>query len=42
MDRTPKQEALELAIKSNCGNFYDDEGRHLVDADKIIEAAKKI
>lgn len=33
--------ALEQAIKANAGHAYDDEGRSVTDADKIVEAAKK-
>lgn len=41
MDQTPKQEALDQAIKANSGHSYNNEGRHIIDADKIIAAAKK-
>lgn len=36
-----RQEAIFQAIKANTGNTYDDEGRLIVNADKIVEAAKK-
>lgn len=41
MENNDKQIALELAIKANSGSFYDDEGRHITNPDKIVEAAKK-
>lgn len=36
-----KQEALYQAIKANTGSSYDEEGRHITNPDKIVEAAKK-
>lgn len=36
-----KQISLDQAIKSNAGSSYDDEGRHIINTDKIVEAAKK-
>jgi hypothetical protein len=36
-----KQISLDQAIKSNAGSSYDDEGRHITNSDKIVEAAKK-
>lgn len=40
-ERQDKIVSLDQAIKSNSGSSYDDEGRHITDADKIVEAAKK-
>jgi len=34
--------AVEMAIKSGSGTSYDDEGRQIVDAQRIISAAKQI
>lgn len=39
--RLNKQLALDQAIRSNAGESYDDEGRRIVKANKIIKAAKK-
>lgn len=36
-----KHIALDQAIRSNSGNSYDDDERHIVDADRVIAAAKK-
>lgn len=36
-----KQEALHYAIEAKSGNSYDDEGRAIVDPNKVVEAAKK-
>lgn len=36
-----KVRALELAIKANAGASYDENGRGIIDADKIIAAATK-
>lgn len=33
--------ALDQAIKANTGSSYDEEGRHITNPDKIVEAAKK-
>lgn len=33
--------ALDQAIKANSGSSYDEEGRHITNPDKIIEAANK-
>jgi hypothetical protein len=33
--------AVEMAIKANIGQSYDDEGRNISDANRIVEAAKK-
>lgn len=33
--------ATEMAIKAGTGAAYDDEGRHVCNADKIVDAAKK-
>lgn len=37
-----KSLALENAIKANCGQSYDEDGKSFNDPDKLIEAAKKI
>lgn len=39
--RQNKLTALDQAIKANTGSDYDDGERHIINADKIIEAAKK-
>lgn len=36
-----KQLALDQAIKANLGSSYNDEGKSITDAGKIVEAAKK-
>lgn len=44
MTETQRQDrliALDQAIKSNAGSSYDEEGRHITNPDKIVEAAKK-
>lgn len=36
-----RQICLEMAVKSDCGQYYDDEGRMLTCDAKIVAAAKK-
>lgn len=33
--------SLDQAIRSNSGQSYDDEGRSIVDVERIVKAAKK-
>lgn len=42
MDTTEiKERALAYAIETNAGASYNDDGKLVIDADKIIEAATK-
>lgn len=33
--------AMEMAIRSSSGSTYDEEGRSIIDPDKVVNAAKK-
>jgi hypothetical protein len=36
-----RTQALDMAIKSNCGQCYDTEGKITYDAEEIVKAAKQ-
>ncbi len=40
-DLSIRSAAIELAIKSNCGQAYDTDGKVVYNADDIVSAAKK-
>lgn len=38
-DLSVRSAAIDMAIRSNCGQYYDDQGRILFDEKLIVEAA---
>lgn len=40
VDRAIRSAAIDMAIRSGCGQAYDSEGRNIVDAEKLIKGAK--
>lgn len=40
-DKEIKLMALDQAIRSQAGHSYNDEGKFIIDPNKILEAAKK-
>jgi hypothetical protein len=41
IDRAIRTAAIDCAIRSNCGQSYDEEGRQIVDASQVIQGAIK-
>ena|ERR1700761_6212385 len=40
-DQAIRTACLDMAVRSNCGHVYDDEGRNTTSDDKLLSAAKK-